>query len=238
MTTFYFIRNAETEMEAELNGGVGVSNNLMPAVLLGRSDQSGLSERGKREAQNLGRWMQARMVGNVALIASSPAPGALETAEIALERTRFAEYPLVTSDELEAMNYGVHEGRRWRDLRNDPEIKDKRSRMGKNYAPEGGESTNQVGARILAWAENQRHHIERLQLDEQDGCTVVVFAALTSIRALAGYIRPHYTQFDVDHMQLNSASVSKLSYKGLTPVIQLNASTQIQRPKTLFRGVY
>lgn len=109
-------------------------------ILHGITDVS-LNEEGVRQAEAVMKVVP----GDIKGIYSSPLLRCRQTAEIINKKFNF---PIIYDDRLKERNFGSLEGRSWTEFDPDYEVKDK-ERQEYDYRPYGGESMEDVRARIL-----------------------------------------------------------------------------------------
>jgi broad specificity phosphatase PhoE len=132
----YVIRHAETSFP--------------PEIVMGRSNETPVTRRGVRQSVNFGRYMLSQGIIPTH-VWSSPAVRALETGTLALPAMG-VDLTLVLDDDLQELYRGDWEGRA-RDEVFTPEVYAEQERLGKDFKVPGGESQNEVGDRMLAWAD-------------------------------------------------------------------------------------
>jgi probable phosphoglycerate mutase len=140
MTTseLYLIRHGESEM------------NTNPHVIGGRSNETPLTERGVEQARLLGKYFLENNIIPTHVFAS-PAIRTIQTAKNTLEAMQLNIEPVI-ADDIQEMDQGSNVGR----LRTEvytPEVLLEIDVQGKDFKLPGGESMNDVGARMLNWVE-------------------------------------------------------------------------------------
>lgn len=133
----YLIRHAESQA------------NTTPNIVSGRSNESPLTTRGVDQAMRLGGYLRAHNIIPTTVYVS-PAERTIQTAKYAL-RAMGLTVPLVINNDLQELDMGSFTGR----IRGEvytPDTFEAIRRDGKDFAPPGGESMNQVGrTRMLGW---------------------------------------------------------------------------------------
>lgn len=171
MTTFYFIRHAETEL------------NIQPHIIGGRSNHVGLTALGRAQAAAFGTWLAGSSIVPDAIYAS-PAVRTQHTAQLILQHGRLT-LPVHTDDRLQELAQGVKEGAD----RKATYTQDVLARIANdpcNFKFQGGESVRDVQYRMSeVFADIAQTHPDE---------TVFVISHGLAIRSLVGHIdnRSHH----------------------------------------------
>lgn len=166
----YVIRHAESAANASGSHLIG-----------GRSNETPLTEKGIHQAKNLGRYLRAKDI-NPDFIYSSPAVRTLQTAHYALTEMGIASEPTVENN-LQELDQGLWVGRNRKDTYTD-EVLSTIQLHGKDFKPEGGESMNEVGERMLTAISS----IADRHATESKVVTGIIFTHGVAIRCLASKI--------------------------------------------------
>lgn len=205
MSVFYFFRHAESEM------------NTTPDLVGGRSNHVGLSRRGKKQAINLGQWIDTSKL-TPAEVWSSEARRALLTCEIALKQTSINSEPRIDQRLLE-LSQGLYEGKPRTEVYTE-EVLAEIAKLQKDFALEGGESMNDVAERLDQW------RIEREVVHADDYATIFVFTHGIAIRCLVGKLL-NWDHATILQKELKNASVTRIvTRNGIVEDVQFGTSTQ------------
>lgn len=161
----YIVRHAESAM------------NVQPHLVGGRSNEAELTERGVAQARALGRLL-LEQVGVPKAVYASPAVRTQATARHALEAAGL-QTAIRLDEALYEMDQGDYVGRERNEVYTD-EVLEMIARQGKDFKLPGGESMNDVGERMLDWADTH-------EAEAADG-PLVVFGHGLAIRCLASTI--------------------------------------------------
>ena len=141
MTTFYYIRHAETEL------------NVQPNIVGGRSNHANLTELGRTQAEKFGTWLgQSDITPDVVYI--SPTVRTWDTAQLVLDHANIAA-PVHIDDRLQELAQGVKEGANRAETYTDEVLETLHSDP-MNFKFEGGESVSEVQARMLESFDDMR----------------------------------------------------------------------------------
>ena len=165
----YLIRHAEAKM------------NTMSHLINGRSNDSPLTEFGRRQAIMLGDFLLDRGMLPTKIF-TSPAVRTLMTSKITLNRMGLNENPTVSAD-LQELDQGDWVGKNRQETYS-PEVIKKISKLGKNFKAPSGESMNEVGSRMFNWIDI---NVDSGNNDENIN-KIFVFTHGLAIRCLASYI--------------------------------------------------
>lgn len=135
-TEVFLIRHAESAM------------NLNPHLVGGQSNETPLSELGEQQASSLGHYLLRESIVP-SDVQSSTAQRATSTAEISL-RTMGLHIPVQLSTDLLELDMGQWEKQPRIEIYTDDVLK-QINWLEKDFAPPGGESMNDVSARMLRW---------------------------------------------------------------------------------------
>lgn len=166
----YFIRHAESE-----------GNKHLAHVIGGRSNHLALTDTGVGQAKALGLHMKELGI-MPGCVLTSPAVRTMETAEIVLEEMNINRQPLFDND-LQEIHQGDWEGQLRVDMYTEA-VAAERGKLGKDFKAPNGESTNEIGRRMLGSLErNFAEHIPH-----PHPLRAFIFSHGYAIRSLASYL--------------------------------------------------
>ncbi len=131
----YFIRHAESE-----------GNKHLAHLIGGRSNHLALTDTGVSQARTFARHMRDLDI-LPACILTSPAVRAKDTAMVVLDEMGISRQPLF-DDDLQEIHQGDWEGQPRVDVYTEA-IGAERQKLGKDFKAPNGESTNEIGIRML-----------------------------------------------------------------------------------------
>ncbi len=178
----YIIRHAESAANASGSHLIG-----------GRSNETPLTEKGIRQAKQLGRYLFANDI-RPDFIYSSPAVRTLSTAHYALAEMGIDRQPTV-DDNLQELDQGRWVGRNRKDTYT-TQVLDEIELLGKDFKSDGGESMNEVGNRML----DAISTIADRHANNDEMVTGVIFTHGVAIRCLASTIHnwPHKQTYETE----------------------------------------
>ena len=185
----YVVRHAESEANAYGSHLIG-----------GRSNETPLTEKGVEQAKQLGRYLLAKNI-YPDFIYSSPAVRTLQTAHYALTEMGIDTEPTV-DDNLQELDQGLWVGRNRNETYTD-EVLANIQLLGKDFKADGGESMNEVGARMLAAVST----IADRHAHDSEAVTGILFTHGLAIRCLASIIHD-WSHKQTYETQTPNASVS------------------------------
>lgn len=198
MTQFYFVRHAETEM------------NVQPDIIGGRSNQTPLTPRGKRQAALFGEWLGAQEDIKPDIVYVSPAIRTRDTAHIILEHSQLEGIPYRIDERLQELSQGIKEGA----SRNATYTDTVRQLIAENplgFKFEGGESIEEVMRRMYA-ALSSFHALH-------GGKTILVVSHGFAIRSLVGHIEQREHDDIVFGMKTPNVSVTHITINENLPKV-------------------
>lgn len=163
--SLYLVRHAESAM------------NVQPHLVGGRSNEAELTERGVAQARELGRLL-LEQVGVPQAVYASPAVRTQATAHYALEAAAMSQ-AIRLDPALYEMDQGDYVGRERSEVYTD-EVLELIALKGKDFKLPGGESMNDVGQRMLDWA--------NAHAAEASNGPLLVFGHGLAIRCLASTV--------------------------------------------------
>jgi broad specificity phosphatase PhoE len=155
-----------------------------------------LSERGREQAREAARALEAERITHVF---SSDLPRALQTAQIvAAPHGR----PIVTDTRLREFDFGAWEGLSWSEiLERWPEVGAHAPTQARYYAPHGGESFDDVVARVQSFFDDVESTLE-------DDARVLIVAHAGTLHAALAVLRP--PGIDPVTMSFTNGSVTRI----------------------------
>ncbi|MEV5573725.1 histidine phosphatase family protein [Spirillospora sp. NPDC052269] len=176
-----------------------------------------LSDLGRAQAANLGRWLAARPADErPTLVYSSPFKRALDTARIALDETPF-DLPVQIDERLRDRDQGILEGLTGAGIRRrHPEEFERKLKLGKfYYRPPAGESWADLALRLRSFYRD---------LDQEAAGERVLVVAHDAIVVTTRYLVEGLTEQEVLEIEKDSianASMTRWRRGGdrLTPVV-------------------
>lgn len=194
MAHFYLVRHAESVANAH------------PELVGGRSNHSPLTERGKAQARQLGKFVREYDI-QYDRVLSSPAKRTLATAKYAFNRTG---RDIIVLNKLQEISQGIAEGMPRVEVYT-PEVLATIKKKGRDFAMPGGESTRQVGARMLQclsrvadWASDEVPHM--------------VVTHGTAIKSLVAELEDRSQQW-IYAAPMPNASLTHVEIRGLEGVV-------------------
>lgn len=194
MAHFYLVRHAESVANAH------------PELVGGRSNHSPLTERGKTQARQLGKFVRERGLAYDKVF-SSPAKRAVSTAKHAFNRT---QRDIIVLGKLQEISQGIAEGMPRIEVYT-PELLAMIEKKGRDFRMPGGESTRQVGKRMLQclsrvadWAGDETPHM--------------VVTHGTAIRSLVAELEDRSQQW-IYTAPMPNASLTHVEIRGLEGIV-------------------
>jgi broad specificity phosphatase PhoE len=173
------------------------ANNVMDNYIAGRSNHLSLTEKGIDQSRQLGRAL-LKTGFNPDLIYSSPAKRARQTAYYAALELSTPTVKIINDDRLQEQDTGQWTGRVATDIFTETTLA-AINQQEKDFRSPGGESFNDVGARMFDWLEEQ-------DSDRQ----IAAFTHGGAIRCLASYIK-NWSHERTYKTQPSNTSVSLLT---------------------------
>lgn len=170
------------------------ANNVMSNYIAGRSNYLPLTENGIEQSRRLGHVLM-RIGFNPELVYSSPALRAQQTAYYTLSELPEAQRVGIIDDRLQEQDTGKWTGCVATDIFTKSTI-EAIEHQGNSFRSPGGESFNDVGARMLNWLEEQDYNRQ-----------IAAFTHGGAIRCLAAYIK-NWSHDRTYKMQPGNTSVS------------------------------
>lgn len=166
----HLLRHAESQM------------NTRPDIIGGRGEETPLTELGERQAPALGAYMLRRNI-IPAEVYRSPTVRTKMTARLALDAMDLHHIEPIVDEALHEMSQGDWVGLVRAEVYANPDVQRDLTRLEKNFKAPNGESMNELGVRMFAWA-------DALSGSAHTGSPLTVFAFThgVAIRSLAGYI--------------------------------------------------
>lgn len=139
--------------------------NVNPHLVSGRSNDSPLTEYGAEQSRLLGYHLRTKGI-TPSKVYSSPAVRAKQTATHMLQAMNLNVMPVMLDDMLQELDQGDWVGRPRQEVYS-ADVLTAIERQGKNFKAPNGESMNEVGMRMLDWAnriasDTQSEHNERI----------------------------------------------------------------------------
>lgn len=180
-TELYFIRHGEAE------------NNVRKNYIAGRSNHFELTERGVEQSRELGKVL-LRNGFYASQIYSSPARRTLQTSEYVLGEMGVVTN-VITEDRLQEQDVGEWAGRVASEVFTEGQL-EIINVLGKDFRSPGGESFNDVGNRVLDWADTL-----------SEGSRTAAFTHGGPIRCFAAALHD-WSHAQTYQTQMDNASVS------------------------------
>ena len=185
MVTVYLVRHAQSVM------------NTRRFLVGGRSNHTPLTQRGRQQATLCGQALRTQGIRPQVLYVS-PAVRTQQTAQLLLTGLG-VDVPMHTDDHLQELSQGSWTGRP-RVLVYNPVTLAAIAAQGVHFAPPGGESMHQVGARMYAWLLTAQAHAA-----QQGHSSIMAVTHGIAIKSLLGYIA------DWPHAKIYTTEVANVS---------------------------
>ena len=180
--------------------------NLESKLLYGRSNEIVLTQKGERQATNLGKRMKRKRI-KIDYAYSSIAQRALMTAENVLKEIDFSLEELIKTEDLVEYSIGEWAGK-IRDEVYTSEIRGSMNIMGPYFTPPKGESLMMVQRRILPWLFDEIIYNEKYLGKKVN---IAVFSHAMTIRVLLHYVMGFNDRL-VHRIGIDNASLTKLRF--------------------------